>query len=113
MTARTDFEDAILAVAELCPRSGATSFEIGYLDDDPPHRWYASAFYKGARITAEDPYDPSIVADGLAVQILDGGMCTHCGRTVRISPTTPMRTRKGCMWARVGARWVRGCGVVR
>ncbi len=105
--------DPIVAVADLCGRSGATNFETGYLDDDPPHRWYASAQYKGARVFAEDPDDPTIAADGLAIQILDGGMCTHCGKTVHISPTTPMRTRKGCMWARVDDRWVRGCGVVR
>lgn len=110
MTPRSEVEDATLAIADLCGRSGATEFEIGWLDDEPPHRWYASAKYRGARLTAEDPDDPSIAADGLALQILDGGMCTHCRKTTRISPTDrPLRTRKACLWARVGSRWVRGC----
>ena len=78
--------DPVLAVADPCGRSGATNFETGYLDDQPPHRWYASAQYKGARLFAEDPDDPTIAADGLAIQ-----------------------TRKACLWAREGARWVRGC----
>lgn len=102
--------DPVLAVADLCGRSGATNFETGYLDDQPPHRWYASAQYKGARLFAEDPDDPTSAADGLAIQILDGGTCTHCHKVIRISPTDrPLRTRKACLWAREGARWIRGC----
>ncbi len=31
-------EDALIAATDLVGRTGAKEFQIGYLNDDPPHR---------------------------------------------------------------------------
>lgn len=98
-------QDAVVAIAELVGRSGGRGFEIGYVNDDPPHLWYAQAKYRGERIIAEGKDDPAEAADALARKILDGGQCAHCRRTVRLSDG------RGdvCRWTRMGATWKRGC----
>jgi len=35
--------DKVVACADLVGRSGARQFQIGYLNDEPPHAWYAHA----------------------------------------------------------------------
>ena len=120
-------EDALKAAADLVGRTGARSFEIGYLNDEPPHRWYAHAQYKGARITAEDHPGPVEAAEGLARRLLTGAKCTGCGGLVALSDdgafiyasaaltdgtkwdaATARRVHQ-CRWTRVGARWEMGC----
>jgi len=102
----------ITACADLVGRTGATGFEIGYLRDadDPTYilrgpGWYASALYQGSRVFTEDHYLPDVAADRLAVLLLDGGECLHCGRTVRLTP--PLTS--ACRWWRAGDRWHPGC----
>jgi len=119
-------EDAFMAAADLVGRTGARHFEIGYLDDTPPHRWYAHAQYRGARITCENQPDPVAAAEGLARQLLTGAQCQHCGRLVTLNPagayahdstlmdgrpwTAQQQTDAGvCYWRRRGRTWVRGC----
>lgn len=102
-------EDALIAAVDLVGRSGGKKFEVGYLDEDVPSdraRWYASAQYRGARLIAENHRDPVQAAEALARRILDGGMCTHCKKTVFLSGP---QGRKRCRWTRNGKKWVRGC----
>jgi len=46
-------EDRLTAAVDAVARTGATQFELGYLEDDVPveeARWWASARYQGVRI---------------------------------------------------------------
>jgi hypothetical protein len=120
-------EDAFHAAADLVGRTGATSFQIGYLNDEPPHQWYAHAQYKGARITAENLAGPVEAAETLARRILSGGKCMKCGGLIALSSagavaydsatltdgtdwTAEKATAAGvCRWTRMGKRWEAGC----
>ncbi|KLL11568.1 MULTISPECIES: hypothetical protein [Protofrankia] len=120
-----DLEE-VLACADLVGRSGASGFEIGYLDDDPANpRWYAHAQYRGARLTCEDHPTPQAAADALAHRLLQGAQC-RCGRVATTSPYGAVpynatlingqrrtheqaRTAGQCLWRRTGARWEPSC----
>lgn len=108
MTA-TEKLPALVAAVDVIGRSGATGFEIGYLDDQPPHRWYATAIYKGAKVHGEHPSNPEVAADRLARKLLHGGQCTHCGGKVNVRPWEGHWADAECIWRRAGNRWVRGC----
>lgn len=99
-------EDAVRALADLAGRAGARDLEIGYLHDDVPVEdagWYATAYYQGARITAEDHRSPSTAALALAERLLTGA--TYCCR----QPVTLADGVAGCRWRLMGARWEPGC----
>ena len=120
-------QDAVLAAADLVNRSGARSFQIGYLNDDPADpAWYAHAQYKGVRIAAEHHPGPVEAAEALARRLLDGAKC-RCGKLVALSddgamvyrdtklldgttwtPTQAARAGQ-CRWTRQGKRWEPGC----
>lgn len=130
MTAQLD-EDAVIAAVDLVGRTGATELEFGHLHDDVPVAeadWYASAKYRGARVTVEHETHPVRALEGLARRLLDGGKCIHCGRLVTLfdegvtlypgasytdgsgAPSeAEVRRTGGCRWRRVGRRWERGC----
>ena len=86
MTGRLDarelrqFEHTTVAIG----RTGASSLEVGYLDDDPPHRWYATAQYDGAKMSCDGQHDPLAAVLGLYAMLAAGGQCTTCGRTVAL-----------------------------
>jgi len=121
--------DAVKACADLVGRTGATSFECGYLHENVPVAeagWYAAAMFKGGRITAEDKASPEQACDALAARLLSGAQCQHCGKLVTMNPAgavardaTLVDGRKWsaaeqaeaglCYWTRTGARWERGC----
>lgn len=125
-------EDALVACVDLVGRTGATQFEIGYLneEDDPAFakhgaRWWAHAKYRGNRIIVEDHAGPVEAADALARRLLTGAKC-KCGKLVSLSSTGAMfvsehmadgstwtpgdASRAGqCRWTRMGKRWHRGC----
>lgn len=119
-------DDAVCANYELIGRTGAKALEVGYLDDDPPHRWYAHAEYRGTRITVENCAGPAEAVEALAVRLVHGGRCQGCRRLVGavdgpvpvgtiIGEATPAdadveKTRGVCRWTRQGRTWVRGCG---
>lgn len=99
-------EDAVLACADLVGRAGASEFKIGYLHDDVPTAevgWYATAFYRGMRISADDHKSPTLAATALAERLLRGAMC-RCRQPVALSDG-----RDGCRWRLVGAKWEPGC----
>lgn len=122
-------EDALIAAANLVGRTGATSFQLGWLHDDVPvdqMGWYAHAQYKGTRITVENQAGPVEAADGLARKLLTGARCV-CGRLVALSslgafaygsPVMTDGTRWSaseaaaaglCRWTRNGQRWEPEC----
>lgn len=106
----TDLDtDAVVAVVGVVGRTGGREFEIGWLDDSYPHRWYASAKYRGARLTGEHPSKPDIAADRLAHRILHGGQCTYCGQNINTKPKKGHWADGECIWHRDGNEWVRGC----
>jgi hypothetical protein len=121
-----DAEDAVKACADLVGRTGARQFECGYISDDPPHRWYATAVFKGAKITAEDRGSPAEACDKLAARLLTGAQCQHCKKLVTLDArgamardatlidgrewTAEEQAKAGlCHWTRPGDKWMRGC----
>ena len=112
MSATSFDDDALTAAIDLVGRTGATGFEVGYVHDNVATEdagWYAHAQYRGARVTHE-ACGPVEAAEGLARRLLNGGKCTHCGRTVTLSSVS---AGKRCKWTRRGDRWARGCEGVR
>lgn len=102
-------QDALDAALDLIGRTGARSFEIGYLRDDVPLEqagWYAHAQYRGARITAEDHPGPVEAAEALARRLLTGARCVNCDKVITLSGEA---SRKTCRWTRLGTRWEKGC----
>ncbi len=74
-------EDAMMAAFDLVGRAGATSLEVGWLHDGVPVEdaaWYATAKYRGARVTEENHRGPDAAVEALAVRLLTGAMC-RCG----------------------------------
>lgn len=99
-------DDVVMACAALAGRAGASSFEMGYLHDDVPVEeagWYATALYRGARISVDGHRSPTGAALALAERLLRGAMC-RCTKPVTLSDGA-----EGCRWRLVGARWEPGC----
>lgn len=122
--------DAVMACADLVSRTGATGFECGYVHDNVPAEqagWYATAVYRGAKITAEDKASPAEACDALAERLLTGAQCQHCKGLVALSDEGAFAYHSGvlatgqrwdaedaaktrqCRWTRSGGRWERGC----
>ncbi len=122
--------EAVKACADLVARTGARSFECGYLHDDVPSDqagWYATAVYQGAKVTVEDKASPAEACDALAARLLSGAQCQHCKGLVALSGDGAFAFRKAvlvtgerwdaedaarapqCRWTRTGDRWERGC----
>lgn len=123
-----DFDaDVVIAAGDLVGRTGATDFEIGYLNDDVPMAeagWYATAVFRGAKLI-EEAEGPAEAAEALATRLLTGAKC-RCGRLVALHAggavafnatmadgTTwtvdEARAAGQCRWRRDGERWRRGC----
>ncbi len=123
-------DDAVRACADLVGRTGAKSFQIGYLHDGVPVAeagWYAYAQYKGTRLSVEDQPGPVEACDALARKLLTGAKCAHCGGLVTLSDAgatvfpgatftdgstlteTDARSLPHCRWRRNGDKWTAGC----
>jgi hypothetical protein len=120
-----DDEQAVTACMEVVGRTGATDFQIGYLEDSLAD-WYAHAQYRGARITVEGHASPVAACNALVERLLNGAQCQHCKGAVTTTPagllafdgtlttgeawTAEQQARAGlCVWQRKAERWVRGC----
>lgn len=128
-------EDALKAAGDIIGRSGATKFEIGYVNDEAVRvdeaGWFAWADYSGTRIIEQDHRDPVAAAEALARRILTGAICQHCqglismqdggaivypGGIMRdgsIMTEERARSMRQCRWTRQGARWEPGCTTAR
>lgn len=116
----------VVACADLVGRAGARAFEIGYLNDVPPHAWYANAMYQGARIQVENHDSAAAAATALAEKLLTGAKC-RCGRLVSLRDDGAVVFRKAtmvdgskwsakeaaaagqCRWRLAGDRWQPSC----
>lgn len=123
-------DQALIAAVDLVGRTGAREVEIGFLHEDAERPedagWYATALYKGAKVT-EEAAGPIEAATALAARLLAGAKCAHCGGLVALSDSgafayetatmadgtqwTVEEARKAgmCRWRCAGSRWVRGC----
>lgn len=101
---RNEF-NAVVACADLAGRTGAKSFNIGYLDDEAPYKWYAEALYKGARLFSDEYNNPNDAADALARRLLEGGTCTNCKRETSATNAS----KRYCYWYRIDSAWIRSC----
>jgi len=123
-------DEAVQACADLVGRTGARSFEVGYLHDDVPAAqagWFATAVYKGAKLTAENKASAGEACDALAARVLSGARCQHCKGLVALSDDGAFAYHEArlatgeqwnaedaakapqCRWTRTGGRWERGC----
>lgn len=80
----TDELDAITTTIEAVGRTGARAMEVGHVDDDPPARWFASAFYQGKRVSCDNQPNPLAAVIGLYAILAAGGLCIHCERTIAL-----------------------------
>lgn len=103
--------DRLTAAVELVGRAAARSLELGWTDDDGPRpgEWYASAFYRGTRVTVEHQDGPAEAVENLAFRLLEGGQCVHCGRPTVIDGFRLASGEPGCIFRREGQHWLRGC----
>lgn len=107
-------QDAMDAALELVGRTGAQNIQIGYPDDvpedNPGSTWYARAEFRKGQVHMANHPGPVEALEALARRLMQGGMCTHCGKTITLSdPQEPTGTVEFCRWTRQGAHWVRGC----
>ena len=100
----------LVAAVDLIGRTGAQGFEIAYDDDTGPVVWNATATYQGAK-KWRSADDPVVAVELLAEDLVDGGLCVHCGRTsaLRLDGDRPLAAPTICETYRLGARYVRGC----
>jgi hypothetical protein len=108
------YADAVIALADLCGRAGATALQIGW---DCPHTpdagdghncadvtWHAHASYRGARLMSDGRHrTPTGAAMALAERLLTGATC-RCRATVALADGAD-----GCRWRLVGQRWQPSC----
>lgn len=66
--------------------------------------WWATATYRGTKVTVEHQPGPVEALDKLTRRLLDGGTCLGCGQRVSL-----YSRRAGCLWTRRGDQWVRSC----
>lgn len=89
-----ELQPRFLAGVEMLERTGAKSFRIGYNDEDEPVVWFAVATWE--RITAGPTVhkgsecaaglDPLSAVMRLCEQVIDGGVCRHCGQLTIFDP---------------------------
>lgn len=74
-------EPKLTAALDLIGRTGASSFQLRYSDDEQPVVWFCVALYDniGKWETAAAP-NPLAAALRLCERLIDGGVCTHCKR---------------------------------
>jgi hypothetical protein len=123
--------DAGEAAIPMIGHLGAKALEFGYANDDATTvadgDWYASAHYKGTRMTVEHFTSPGEALNALCEKLLTGGICQHCNGLVTIEDGgarafigQPMLdgtimtleravTMPHCRWKRDGKVWQRGC----
>jgi hypothetical protein len=126
--------DRAHAAIDLVGRSGAKHLEIGYQREGVPIEeadWWASAQYRGTRITVEHQTGPEQALESLALRLLTGAKCVKCGRLISLQRAGAVFFRSGslidgtrwdeqtvrqtvrargmCLWQREGKRWETGC----
>lgn len=101
-------QDGFEAAVELVKRCGGHSLEYGFLTDDVPVEeadWWATASFRGAKITVEHRCGPVEAVTALALRLFDGAVCRRCSKPVTLQDDMP-----GCRYRRVGPSWQPSCG---
>jgi hypothetical protein len=93
--------DAMVALAELVGRSGASTFEV-FEDEDG--RVLAVVHFQGARVMM-DGANGNEVALKMATRLLTGAQC-KCTKLVTLDPAF---SKNGCHWRLEGRSWQPGC----
>lgn len=73
------FDPRFMAAVDLIGRSGADNFQIRYCEEETPTVWVAAAKW-GEVWEVGASTAPLEALFRLCAQVLDGGMCKHCGR---------------------------------
>lgn len=80
-------QDLLTASIDLVGRTGATSTEIRYSDDQQPVVWMAIASYPDGRWEVAAGQNPTRALYRLLERLVDGGICTHCQRPTGVDDT--------------------------
>ncbi len=109
----TDEEtNRLLAATDALRRSGAKGLEIGHLEEDVPAalaRWYATAQWQGAKVSAEEHASPLAAVEELLARVLVGGGCVKCQRPITLPNEPGVGSPDRCTWTRHRDMWVPGC----
>lgn len=85
--------EKMTAAVDFIRRTGASSFQLRYTDDEQPLVWIAVASF-GERHEVDASIDPERAVLRLAERLTDGGRCKHCSRPSGLDPdsldTMPM-----------------------
>ena len=93
-------EDKLLAAIAFIRRTGASSIQIRWSDDEKPTVWFVVAEYDGRASHGMEGHevdaslDPVRAALRLCERLADGGQCAHCGRPSGSSRTRSRRCRR-------------------
>lgn len=115
-----DDEVYLIAALELIGRTGALSVTIGYDEDAPEDTpadamiWYAECVYGTDKIGRYGKTSPITAAVTLARRLINGGVCTHCGRICSVATDvgpSSWRTTSFCTWRYDSEKrsYLRGC----
>jgi hypothetical protein len=74
------------AGVKMIGRTGATSIQIRYQDDEQPVVWMAVGEWTGGRQEVGAGFDPTRAVLRLCEQVIDGGQCAHCHRPTGFEP---------------------------
>lgn len=112
-TMSSDEQERVLAATDALARSGARGLEIGHLEDGVPSplaRWYATARWKGAKVSAEEHANPLAAVEDLLAKVMMGGQCVACGKTIVMTGRAhSFPDGATCVWDRLGDMWIPGC----
>jgi hypothetical protein len=73
------------AAVDLLGHTGADGFQIRCCEEEDPPVWIA-ALRQGKRWQAAGALHPLDAVFRLCDAVIDGGLCTHCGRAAGFSP---------------------------
>jgi hypothetical protein len=100
-------KERMLAAVDAIGLTGAKGLEIGHEVESNKTSWYAKAAFDGSHVYSKGHADPVAAVEALAWDLLDGGDCQLCHRTVvRSAGDYPF---EACVWQRIGDRWISGC----
>lgn len=74
-----------IAAVDLIGKSGGTSFQIRYDEEQDPVVWVAVAEIRGGAWECAGGRTPAQAAVRLAEAMYDGGFCAHCGKPAGVS----------------------------
>jgi len=123
-------DEALIASVDMIGRTGARQLQFGFANDSAETvaeaDWWASAYYRGARIMVQHETDALAAVAGLVRKLLQGAYC-KCGRVVTLYEHWATVGNKevlhgrgfwskqeqvnagSCRWSRRGARWESSC----